>query len=79
MQLSQLRGSHSISQISDAVIGLERNQQSDNNSNDTILRVLKNRYSGEVGVASTLTYDLSNCRFSENDFTQSGGVETSDF
>ena len=79
VQLSQLRGSHSISQISDAVIGLERNQQSDNNSNDTILRVLKNRYSGEVGVASTLTYDLSNCRFSENDFTQSGGVETSDF
>ena len=83
VSLSQLRGSHSISQISDAVIGLERNQQSTEGGGDTILRVLKNRYSGETGVACTLSYDLSNCRFSENETTESpflrGASETTDF
>ena len=83
VQLSQLRGSHSISQISDAVVGLERNTQSSEGSSDTTLRVLKNRYSGETGVASTLTYDLSKCRFSENETTEpsflSGSDKTTDF
>ena len=79
VSLSQLRGSHSISQISDAVVGLERDQQSTEGRSDTTLRVLKNRYSGETGIACKLTYDLSNCRFSENDVTESGGIETSDF
>ena len=83
VSLSQLRGSHSISQISDAVIGLERNQQSTEGGGDTILRVLKNRYSGETGIACTLTYDLSNCRFSENETTEPsflrGTSETTDF
>ena len=79
VSLSMLRGSHSISQISDAVIALERNQQSEEERSNTTLRVLKNRYSGETGISANLTYDLSNCRFSENDVTQSGGVQTSDF
>ena len=79
--LGQLRGSASISQLSDNLIALERNQQDTNSS--TTLRVLKNRYSGEVGVASELQYDLSNCRFSENDVTEPsflrGTSETTDF
>ena len=79
--LGQLRGSASISQLSDNLIALERNQQDTNSS--TTLRVLKNRYSGEVGVASELTYDLSNCRFSENETTEPsflrGTSETTDF
>ena len=83
VSLSQLRGSHSISQISDAVVGLERNQQSTEGRSDTTLRVLKNRYSGETGIACTLTYDLSNCRFSENETTEPsflrGTSETTDF
>ena len=83
MSLSQLRGSHSISQISDAVVGLERDQQSTEGGGDTTLRVLKNRYSGETGIACTLTYDLSNCRFSENETTEPsflrGTSETTDF
>ena len=49
--LGQLRGSASIAQLSDAVIALERNQQSDAATNSTTVRVLKNRYSGETGVA----------------------------
>lgn len=60
--LGQLRGSHSIAQLSDAVIGLERDQQ---NTNATTVRVLKNRYSGETGVACSLDFDLQACRFTE--------------
>tara|TARA_E500000318_G_scaffold105817_1_gene113147 strand:- start:8 stop:1600 length:1593 start_codon:yes stop_codon:yes gene_type:complete len=63
--LGQLRGSHSIAQLSDAVIGLERNQQSDTEQSDTVVRVLKNRYSGETGIACRLQYNLKECRFTE--------------
>lgn len=64
--LGQLRGSAAIAQLSDAVIALERNQQNDK-SNLTTVRVLKNRYSGEVGVACQLNYDLNTCRFHETE------------
>jgi twinkle protein len=62
--LSQLRGSHAIAQLSDIVIGLERNQQGDN-PNETRLRVLKNRFSGETGPAGSLFYDTDTGRLSE--------------
>ena len=65
--LGQLRGSASIAQLSDSVIALERDQQSGPERNGTTVRVLKNRYSGEVGVACQLTYDLSTCRFTEHE------------
>lgn len=55
--LSQLRGSHAIAQLADFVIGLERNQQDEENRNETKLRVLKNRFSGDTGEAGTLTYN----------------------
>jgi twinkle protein len=67
ISLSSLRGSHSIAQISDSVIALEVDQQADVERKLTTVRVLKNRYSGEVGVASTLEYDLSTCRFNEHE------------
>ena len=59
ISLSHLRGSQSIAQLSDAVIGLERDQQHKNPlvANTTRLRVLKNRYSGEVGLAGYLLFD----------------------
>lgn len=62
--LSQLRGSHSIAQLSDMVIGLERDQQG-KNPNVTTLRVLKNRFSGETGEAGYLLYDRDTGRLSE--------------
>jgi len=65
--LGQLRGSASIAQLSDAVIGLERDQQSDKNGGDTTVRVLKNRYSGETGIACTLAYNLETCKFDETE------------
>ena len=63
--LGQLRGSASIAQLSDACIALERDQQGGSERNATTIRVLKNRYSGEVGVAGQITYNLSTCTFEE--------------
>ena len=63
--LGQLRGSASIAQLSDACIALERDQQDGSERNATTIRVLKNRYSGEVGVAGQITYNLSTCTFEE--------------
>jgi|TARA_R100001530_G_scaffold86299_1_gene60077 twinkle protein len=67
VNLSHLRGSQSIAQLSDCVIGLERNQQSDDpqESNTTLLRVLKSRYTGDVGLASRLLYDRDTGRLKE--------------
>ncbi len=57
--LSQLRGSASIAQLSDIVIGLERDGQADDliQKNTTHVRVLKNRFSGETGLCCMLFYD----------------------
>ena len=66
--LGQLRGSAAIAQLSDAVIGLERDQQGGTKHSDTTVRVLKNRYSGETGVACQLSYDLSTCKFNETQY-----------
>jgi twinkle protein len=68
--LGQLRGSASISQLSDTCLALERDQQADNADNSTTLRVLKQRYSGETGVACTLKYNLENCSFTEHEATK---------
>ena len=65
--LGQLRGSAAIAQLSDSVIALERNQQATDAGSDTTVRVLKNRYSGEVGVACHLKYNLSTCKFIETE------------
>jgi len=64
--LAQLRGSAAIAQLSDMCIGLERNQQDKENKNRTTLRVLKNRFSGETGVACHLLYDKETGRLSED-------------
>lgn len=62
--LSQLRGSHSIAQLADAVIGLERNQQGEN-PNELNLRVLKNRFTGDTGMAGCLRYCKTTGRLHE--------------
>ncbi len=67
--LGQLRGSAAIAQLSDSCIALERDQQSGSKSALTTVRVLKNRYSGETGIACTLDYDLSTCKFNETEST----------
>lgn len=65
--VSQLRGSASIAQLSDFVIGLERNGQSDDATerNTTHIRVLKNRFSGITGPAGHLLYHNDTGRLTE--------------
>ena len=67
VSLSHLRGSNSIGQLSDCVIALERNQQSDDpdEARTTRLRVLKSRYTGDVGMAARVIYDAQTGRLSE--------------
>jgi len=67
VSLGQLRGSQAISQLSDTVLALERDQQADNDV--STLRILKNRYSGETGVAAALKYDKTTCKFNETENT----------
>jgi twinkle protein len=65
--LAQLRGSGSIAQLSDMVIGLERNGQHEdpNERNTTYVRVLKNRFSGLTGLACRLLYSRNSGRMNE--------------
>ena len=72
VSLSQLRGSHSLAQLSDMVIGLERDQQGDD-ANTTTIRVLKNRHSGMTGTAGLLKYDTSTGRLVETLFEMQHG------
>jgi twinkle protein len=82
--LAQLRGSHAIAQLSDFVIGLERDQQGENPMVTTI-RILKNRFTGETGIAGYLAYDRNTGRLSEteepasSDNPSTGGDANEDF
>lgn len=55
-ELSHLRGSQAIAQLSDACIGLSRDTMGEE-SDLTTVRVLKNRFSGELGVACHLRWE----------------------
>lgn len=68
--LAQLRGSAAIGQLSDMVIGLERNQQDDDNPNLSQVRVLKNRWSGETGLCCALEYSKDTGRMTESFFEE---------
>mgnify|MGYP003118732935 FL=1 len=67
VSLSHLRGSQSIAQLSDCVLALERNQQSDDiqEAQTTKVRVLKSRYTGDVGLACHLLYNKETGRLQE--------------
>jgi twinkle protein len=67
VSLADLRGSQAIAQLSDMVIALERSQQAEEpeDRNKTTVRILKNRFSGETGVACTLSYDRDTGRLNE--------------
>jgi twinkle protein len=65
--LAQLRGSGAIAQLSDIVIGLERNGQHEDpiTRNTTKVRVLKNRFVGFTGQAGHLLYQSHTGRMLE--------------
>lgn len=65
--MDDLKDSSSIKQLADTIIGLERNQQSDDEreTNITKVRVLKNRDFGETGLACALEYDKDSTQLTE--------------
>jgi len=65
--LSDLRGTAAIGQLSNMVLGLERDGQSEDTSirDTTLIRVLKNRFSGLTGPSSMLKYSQGTGRLSE--------------
>ncbi len=79
--LSQLRGSGAIAQLSDAVIGLERNAQSEDEGDRINIRVLKNRFGGMLGKADTLQYNHKTGRIelASDEFDEEFDDEDSDF
>lgn len=78
VSLRDLRGSGSLAQLSDIVLGYERNQQNpDPDTASTILvRVLKDRFGGNTGPKLALRYNRETCRLNEVDFVQTdSGIE----
>jgi twinkle protein len=67
ISLQDLRGSQTIAQLSDIVIGMERNQQHEDPlvRNTTCHRILKNRYTGQTAPACWLRYDVDTGRMTE--------------
>lgn len=65
--MSQLRGSQSLGQIPNMIIGLERNGQAANEEDrhTTKVRVLKNRFCGMTGPACNLLYNRETGRMIE--------------
>lgn len=66
VQLSDMKGSSSLEQLSDFVIGLERDTQDESDKNTLIVRVLKNRLSGVTGIADTLYYNSHTGRLKDS-------------
>ena len=64
ISLNSLRGSAGIAQLSDICIGVERNQQGDN-PDVSLIRVLKNRFSGDTGIATYVHYNKETGRMTE--------------
>ena len=64
VELSQLRGSHALAQLSDSCIGIQKDPD-DPDSDIRLLRVLKNRFSGQIGDAGTLQYNRETGRLLE--------------
>ncbi|BAJ51817.1 DNA primase/helicase [Ralstonia phage RSB2] len=56
ISLSELRGSGAIAQLSDTVIGFERDQQGED-PNLVTIRILKCRFTGDTGVAGFLRFN----------------------
>lgn len=80
--LSHLRGSASIGQLSDSVIGLEGNQQDEAHKNERIIRRLKDREGGETGIMGMAEYVAAEGRLYPREYDGSEGDfedETGDY
>jgi twinkle protein len=75
--LQALRGSGSLGSVPNTIIAMERNRQDPDpiKATTSVLRVLKNRFSGRVGVASALHYETGTGRLDEVPFNVSADGE----
>lgn len=64
VSMGQLRGSHAIAQLSDAVVGFQKDPD-DPLGNSIIPVCLKNRFAGSKGLMGTLSYDRDTGRLTE--------------
>ncbi len=78
VSLADLRGTAAIAQLAHTVIGLERDQQAEDETekNTMTLRVLKNRYSGLTGPAGALVFNHETGRLID---VGNGGADVQDF
>jgi len=65
-----LRGSGSLASVPNTIIALERDRQDPDQyaANTTIVRVLKNRFTGQSGISTALHYDYQSGRLREVSF-----------
>jgi twinkle protein len=70
VSLTDLRGSASLEQLSDAVIAMERDQQDEASKNYSRLRLLKMRRTGDTGVADILEYSPFSGRLLPTDLNE---------
>jgi len=77
ISLGMLRGSHSISQISDQVVCIQRNISSGSNTSELV--VLKNRFNGCTGPAGTLSYCQETGRLVEIKTAENPSTSYDDF
>tara|TARA_Y100001938_G_scaffold114580_1_gene157471 strand:- start:220 stop:819 length:600 start_codon:yes stop_codon:yes gene_type:complete len=77
ISLGMLRGSHSISQISDQVVCIQRNISSGSNTSELV--VLKNRFNGCTGPAGTLSYNPDTGRLVEIKTAENPSTSYDDF
>ena len=68
VQLSQLRSSHSIAQLSDFCIGLQVDAEEPTSGRRELV-VMKNRFTGEIGFAGALQYNRTTGRLIDTDTT----------
>lgn len=73
VSLQHLRGSAAIEQLSHNIIAIEGDQQGDN-PNGRILRVLKNREWGDIGMCENLIYHPETGRLLLADQTSTAGI-----
>jgi len=70
VSLTDLRGSASLEQLSDAVIAMERDQQNEASKNYSRIRLLKMRRTGDTGVADILEYSPFSGRLLPTDYNE---------
>jgi twinkle protein len=77
--LSGIRGSSAIACLSDICIGLERDQQDTESGEGTVVRTLKNRFTGWTGITGKVNYDEHTGRMLEQSVEELNGDVVPDF